>query len=418
MAGSPAPPPPLKSNSSAPAFKSNASGSSPGHELAQGSSTSPAAAALPVPVPSDALVAVLGVVGELRARGLLAGFEIPEAGLTDEGAPALFDGVLTAFHTELMGDPAAASCLPIPPPPLGDGRKVELVSLFLAVRARGGFSTVTSWAAVAEAVGLDPTADDTAVKLLYGKYLAPLEQSCDNTLEDHAVVSSGNAADRLLDSKKAKFLSPSPAKHLTSAGAGSAAHVKRKTDTLVGMLDWVRLVATNPGKGAIIGRNPAPAAGHRQAAVELRRQMFAGKDCLAREELVEMLNWVRHVATSAGQPGIIGMDNPPDHLSTAVELRSQMSVAGMLNWVRLAATSPAEPGLMEGSSLGYRSTALLFRAQRFADKKHSSWSAPAASPRVIICCFIPTFILNASFMPDDSVLVFITRLNFFLFVGL
>jgi hypothetical protein len=112
--------------------------------------------------------------------------------------------------------------------------------------------------------------------------------------------------------------------------------------------------------------------------------------------LVEMLNWVRAVATSAGQPGIIGMNNPPDHLSTAVELRSQMSLPGMLYWVRLVAASPAEPEVTEGSSLSYRSTAFLFRSQKFANKKeYSSWSA--ASPRVIICCF-PTFILNASFI--------------------
>jgi hypothetical protein len=331
------------------------------------------------------LVAVLGVVGELRARGLLAGFEIPEAGRTDEGASALFDGVLTAFLAEL-GDPAVTSWLPIPPPPLGDGRKVELVSLFLAVRARGGFSAVASWAAVAEAVGLDPTAD-TAVKLLYGKYLALLEQSCDKHLENKMVVSSGNA-DLLLGSKKDRYLSPT--KRLTTSSAGSA-HLKRKRNALVGMLDWVHLVAKNPGKQA--GKNPG---GHKQAVVELRRQMFADKDCLAREELVEMLNWVRAVATSAGQPGIIGMNNPPDHLSTAVELRSQMSLPGMLYWVRLVAASPAEPEVMEGSSLSYRSTAFLFRSQKFANKKeYSSWSA--ASPRVIICCF-PTFILNASFI--------------------
>jgi hypothetical protein len=93
------------------------------------------------------------------------------------------------------------------------------------------------------------------------------------------------------------------------------------------------------------------------------------------------------------------MNNPPDHLSTAVELRSQMSLPGMLYWVRLVAASPAEPEVTEGSSLSYRSTAFLFRSQKFANKKeYSRWSA--ASPRVIICCF-PTFILNASFILLD-----------------
>jgi hypothetical protein len=396
MAGNPAPPLPLKSSSSAPAFKSNASSSSRGHEPAKASSTSPAAAELPVPIPSDSLVAVLGVVGELSARGLLQGFTIPEAGgLTDEGASAVFDGMLTAFLAEHGVDPAAASCLPIPPPPLGDGKKVELVSLFLAVRARGGFSAVESWAAVAEAVGLDPTAD-TAVKLLYGKYLALLEQSCDKPLkQDHMVVSSGNA-DVLMGSKKERFLSP--IKCLTSTAGSASAHLKRKRETLVGMLDWVHLVAKNPGKQ---GKNRA--AGHKQAVVvELRRQMFADKDCLAREELVKTLNWVRLVAKSAGHPGIIGMNNRPDHLATAVELRSAMSLVGMLEWVRLVATSPAEPVVMEGNSLSYRSTALLFREQKFANKKCSRWSA--ASPQVVICCF-PVLSLNASFIIDSELIL-------------
>ena len=127
--------------------------------------------------------------------------------------------------------------------------------------------------------------------------------------------------------------------------------------------------------------------------------MFADKDCLAHEELVETLNWVRGVATSAGQPGIIGMNPPLDHLSTVVELRSQMSLLGMLYWVRLVATSPAEPEVMEGSSLSYCSTVLLFQSKKFANKKeYRRWSA--ASLRVIICCF-PTFILNVSFILLD-----------------
>jgi hypothetical protein len=60
---------------------------------------------------------------------------------------------------------------------------------------------------------------------------------------------------------------------------------------------------------------------------------------------------------------------------------------GMLEWVRLVATSPAEPVVMEGNSLSYRSTALLFRAQKFANKKSSRWSA--ASPQVASNLLLP-----------------------------
>jgi len=97
------------------------------------------------------LLAVLGVVGELRARGFLARLEIPEAQLTGARASALFDAVLAAFIAEAW-HPEAASFLPIPPPPLGDGFKVELLRLLLAVRARGGFADVASLAAIAEDV--------------------------------------------------------------------------------------------------------------------------------------------------------------------------------------------------------------------------------------------------------------------------
>ena len=81
----------------------------------------------------------------------LARLEIPEAQLTGARASALFDAVHAAFIAEAW-HPEAASFLPIPPPPLGDGFKVELLRLLLAVRARGGFADVASLAAIAEDV--------------------------------------------------------------------------------------------------------------------------------------------------------------------------------------------------------------------------------------------------------------------------
>ncbi|XP_062200475.1 uncharacterized protein LOC133903150 [Phragmites australis] len=266
MAGPPAPPPAC-SNSSAPQFKAKTSGPSPGHAPA-----SPAAAAPPstmVRIPSDAALAVLGVVGELHGRGRLAGLEIPEAELLNARAPALFEAVLAAFLAESEG-PGAVPFLPIPPPPLADGRKVELLLLYLAVRSRGGFPAVASWAAVAEDVGLDPFAA-AAVKLMYAEYLTPLEQSIRKPGERHEVVGSSGKAGRRLGSKKDKFLSPT--KNPASAGP---AHLKRKRKALVGMLDWVRLVAKSPDEPRVLGRNPG---GHFSTAVLLRGQMFANNDC-------------------------------------------------------------------------------------------------------------------------------------------
>ncbi|PVH31790.1 hypothetical protein PAHAL_9G233800 [Panicum hallii] len=287
----PSPPPPSNSDSSPPVFKLNAPGPSSGHEAAQGASASPAAAAPPaVRAPSEALLAVLGVVGELRARGFLARLEIPEAQLTGARASALFDAVLASFIAEAW-HPEAASFLPIPPPPLGGGFKVELLRLFLAVRARGGFAAVASWAAVAEDVGHGP-ADDMAVKLLYRKYLELLDRTFDKPLEDHKVGEGSGNAGRRLGSAKDRFLSPT--KEPTSAGSP---HLKRKREPLVGFLNWVRLTAKSPADPGIDRR------GHSSTAVWLREQTLA--DYV--KKLRGMFSWVHLVAKSPAAPGFIAL---------------------------------------------------------------------------------------------------------------
>nr|CAB3499502.1 unnamed protein product [Digitaria exilis] len=264
MAGPSDPTPP--SNSSALAFKSNASGPSPGHEPAVGSLASTEAAAPEAHVPSDPVVAVLGVVEELRARGFLAGLETPEAAeLTGARVAGLFDGVLAAFL-------AAAGAPSLPPLALADGRKVELLRMFLAVRAHGGFAAVASWSAIAEAAGLDPSADAVVVKLLYCKYLALLEHSIGKPRGDQEVESSGNA-DRRLGSEEDRFVAP--AKGPTTAGS---AQLKRKRDPLVGMLNWVRLVAKNPDGPGVTGRKRERDS-HIFTALMLRDHMFLNKDC-------------------------------------------------------------------------------------------------------------------------------------------
>ena len=330
MGGSPAPPPPPPSNSdsSAPVLKLNAPGPSSGHEAAQGASASPAAP--PVRAPSEALLAVLGVVGELRARGFLARLEIPEAQLTGARASALFDAVLAAFIAEAW-HPEAASFLPIPPPPLGDGFKVELLRLFLAVRARGGFAGVASWAAVAEDVGLGP-ADGMAVKLLYRKYLDLLDRTFDKPPEDRKVGEGSGNAGRRLGSAKDRFLSPT--KEPTSAGSP---HLKRKREPLVGFLNWVRLAAKSPAEPGIDCR------GLSSTVVGLREQMLA--------------------------------DNGE-------------KLEGMLCRVRLVAKSPAAPGVVGGNCDGHRSTAALLRRQMFANIDDGNESA---SPQVIRCVTIHHF---------------------------
>lgn len=219
--------------------------------------------------PSDAVLAVLGLIGELRACGLLAGLEIPHAGHPEARAPALFDGVLAAFLAEARL-PGAPPSLPMPPA-LGDGRPVDLLRLYLDVRSRGGFAAVASWAAVAEKAGLDP-ALDAAVKLVYAKYLSLLEQIIRKPgKQENVSGSSGNAGHRS-NAKKDKFLSPT--KDPACAGL---ARLKRKREVLVGMLNWVGLVAKNPNERWVVGKNPDS---HFSMALMLRRQMFANNDSI------------------------------------------------------------------------------------------------------------------------------------------
>ncbi|VAH15998.1 unnamed protein product [Triticum turgidum subsp. durum] len=144
-----------------------------------------------------------------------------------------------------------------------------MLPLYLAVRSRGGFAAVTSWAAIAEAVGLEPAAD-APIKLVYAKHLWLLEQSIGKPeRQDEVAGSSSNAAHRS-NAKKDKFLSS----HKDHASAGSA-HLKRKREVPLQMLNWVRLVAKNPGEHGA-GQNHGSQL---SSTLMFRRLMFENIDC-------------------------------------------------------------------------------------------------------------------------------------------
>ena len=268
MATAPSPrPPPPATNSSAPPFKTNTQSPNPHGAPAPGS-PSPTAAAPPPPTmssgPSHMVLCVRAVIGELRACGHLAGLEIPEAEVTEAGAPALFDGVLSTFLAEAR---VPGALMPVV---LGDDSPVDLLRLYVAVRSRGGFAAVTSWAVVAEAVGLEPAAD-AALRLVYAKYMSLLEQTIGKPEKQAEVAGSSRSAAHRSNAKKDKFLSP----HKDHANAGSA-HLKRKRDGLVQMLNSIRLLAKCPGEHQIVGQNPGSQF---SLALMLRRHMFANFNC-------------------------------------------------------------------------------------------------------------------------------------------
>uniref|UniRef100_J3N306 ARID domain-containing protein n=1 Tax=Oryza brachyantha TaxID=4533 RepID=J3N306_ORYBR len=273
MAPLPTPPPP--SDSSAPSFKTNTSSPSPNRAPNQGVPTSSVAAtrASP-PTPfgmvsgvSEAVIAVFDVSTTLQAQGYLAGQEMPSITLLEERAPEVFESLLASFLAQSHG-PGPLPPRPMPPL-LGDGTAVGLLRLYLVVKACGGFDTVPCWATVAKTAGLDPTMD-APIKLVYYKYLCPLEESLlrAKMLREEAGSSSGGGR-RLSRANKGKFLAPIARND--QSGEPELLDLKRKREDIVGMLNWVRLVAKKPDRRRPIKKT---ADSHLNLALMFRRQMF------------------------------------------------------------------------------------------------------------------------------------------------
>ncbi|XP_044969232.1 uncharacterized protein LOC123429243 isoform X1 [Hordeum vulgare subsp. vulgare] len=258
MATPPSPPPSM--NSSACPFKTNIPSPKP--------RGAPAVGASPVSSgPRHIVVYVRDIVNKLRAGGHLSGLDTPDAELTEEGTSALFEGVLEAFLAEVR----ASAGLPLLPKPLMIGKdgpvEMQMLRLHLAVRSSGGYAAVTSWAAIAEVVGLEPVAA-APLKLLYFKYLLPLEQSignCKPEMQDQEVAGGCRdaVAARRSNGKK------------DQASLRSSGHLKRKRGAPVPlqMLNWVRLVAKSPlehGNGI---------CSQFSSTLMLRRLRFANVDC-------------------------------------------------------------------------------------------------------------------------------------------
>ncbi|KAK3227701.1 hypothetical protein Dsin_007563 [Dipteronia sinensis] len=103
-----------------------------------------------------------------------------ESGFDDSDAAyevklkCLFDQVLSVFLNEVTG----RGCMRPVPPKLGDGPELDLFKLFWVVRERGGFGIVSEnglWSFVVKDLGLDRCVSGS-VKLIYLKYLSELEE--------------------------------------------------------------------------------------------------------------------------------------------------------------------------------------------------------------------------------------------------
>ncbi|KAF0919036.1 hypothetical protein E2562_028261 [Oryza meyeriana var. granulata] len=186
---------------------------------------------------------VLSILRKLQFLGFCAGLRIGDAAPSDPSE--LFDAVLAAFLREVY--PGGRVVRPLPAK-LGDGSRVDLLRLFSAIRAAGGYAATSSspgvWASAAESVCLDATLA-APLKLIYYKYLGALDRWIQRLVEAHGPFLDGNVKkkpERLFDSNGRENEEP-----LLECNGREQQHAifKRKREDMVGMLDWIRELAEN-----------------------------------------------------------------------------------------------------------------------------------------------------------------------------
>ncbi|KAJ3692887.1 hypothetical protein LUZ60_011982 [Juncus effusus] len=195
----------------------------------------------------------LDILSTLKTIGLCTNLDAPK-----QRSELTFDKVLSAFLKETsQKGKSEIETLPFPPI-VGEGCQVDLLRLFCVVRARGGYLSVTtswSWPDVAESVGLRSHLGPS-VKLVYVKYLRTLERLVQQI--------SDKKADPTLDK-------------------GLCSLLKRKRDSTVGMLNWVKDLAKRPFdpsnnisvlNEAHIGNKQNMAVDYFKLAVLIRSEIF------------------------------------------------------------------------------------------------------------------------------------------------
>jgi hypothetical protein len=198
----------------------------------------------------DFPAAVLAILSKLQSVGFCADLWIPDYVVAWD-PPKAFEAVLAAFLSEAY--PGSRGARPLPAA-IGDGRLVDLLRLFLAVRAKGGYAALSSapidsgLAAAAESAGLDASLA-APVKLLYAKYLGALDHWIQRLVEaqgpfldgvvwkKQSVFSGANGVE-----KQNPFLNRTEIEQKDMP-------LKRKRGDMVGMLDCVGELAQDNGNG-------------------------------------------------------------------------------------------------------------------------------------------------------------------------
>ncbi|KAG1354877.1 AT-rich interactive domain-containing protein 2 [Cocos nucifera] len=220
---------------------------------------------------------VVDILHKLQSVGFCRDLDVPAIELGREKLGSLFEQMLSVLFKEIY---QRWEIRPLPPM-LGDGRVVDLFKLYLVVREKGGYSSVTEshqWEAVSEVIELD-SGVAPLLKLIYIKYFDALDQWLWVVSEENSVKKSKAKVGCLLydvpiqkveepslpPSKKDQFLTPGRGKEcreLLLANSecdnggmvveematenGGFSHLKRKRETVVGMLNWLKNLAQNP----------------------------------------------------------------------------------------------------------------------------------------------------------------------------
>uniref|UniRef100_A0A0D9W284 ARID domain-containing protein n=1 Tax=Leersia perrieri TaxID=77586 RepID=A0A0D9W284_9ORYZ len=190
------------------------------------------------------------ILSKLQSLGFCADLRIGDLAAADSDPSEVFDAVLAAFLREVY--PGGREVRPLPAK-LGDGSRVDLLRLFSAIRAAGGYAATSSspgvWASAAESVCRDATLA-APVKLIYYKYLGALDRWIQRLVEAHGPFLDVNGNGRKepeesIDSDSIGRENEDPLLECNGRGLQHTMLMKRKRENMVGMLGWVREIAEN-----------------------------------------------------------------------------------------------------------------------------------------------------------------------------
>lgn len=232
------------------------------------------------PSPFDSLVEILH---NLQKVGFCSGLEVsnvdPPRG---ENLSRLFNRIVSIFLKESCN---GGKILPLPVL-LGNGRSVDLFKLYSIVETKGGYDAVTEmcgWRSVAKEAGLEQ-AMGPSLKLVFFKYLDALDQwlqrvagkkamrkrtgynsPCSNVVTCNSRGATNHNSNcestPTFNRKNDRFSTTfsdvgSDVNDVMILGEGidneGVTQYKRKRQSLVGLLDWIRKVAKDPMDPSIL----------------------------------------------------------------------------------------------------------------------------------------------------------------------